>query len=48
MVVEVMPREGEMVVEGSSRGFSYVEAVGIYAQMRRGFGFADVLGVRAP
>ena len=48
MVVEVMPREGEMVVEGSSRGFGYVESVCVYAQMRRGFGFTDVLGVGAP
>ena len=48
MVVEVVPREGEMMVEGSSRGLSYVEAVGIYAQMRRRFGFTDILGVRTP
>ena len=48
VVVEVVPREGEMVVEGSSRGFSYVKAVCVHAKVGWGFGFTDILGVRAP
>ena len=46
--VEIVSREGEMMVKGSSLGFRHIRAMRIEAQVRRRFGLADILGIRAP
>ena len=48
VVIKLVPREGEMMVEGSSLGFRHIRAVCVEAQVRRRFGLADILGIRAP
>ena len=43
--IEVVPWEGKVVVEGSSRGVCNIVAMGVYPKIRWWFAFANVLCV---